>query len=151
MTTPLTASGTNIALPAAVAVFEAINSGDLSRIPDLVTDDFIDHGSPVPLPPGPEGYTRILTFVTQVLAIRYEVEDMFSTEDRIVVRATADGIAVAAVHGSQAAGKPYRMASLHVYRTEGDRLAEHWAVRDEYGVLVQTGVLSPPRPPIPAS
>ncbi len=32
------------------------------------------------------------------------------------------------------------MAALHVYRTEGDRLAEHWGVRDELGAMVQLGV-----------
>ncbi|PZS32523.1 MAG: hypothetical protein DLM58_09600 [Pseudonocardiales bacterium] len=150
MTTQLATARPNAALPAALAVFEAINAKDLSRIPDLVTGDFIDHGSPVPLPPGPDGYRRILTFVVDVLAIQYTIEDIFSTDDRIVVRAVADGVAVAAVHGQQAAGKPYRMNSLHVYRTEGERLAEHWAVRDEYAVMIQTGVLTPPALPIPA-
>lgn len=63
-------------------VFDAINSGDLSRLPECVTDDFVDHGSPFPLPPGPEG----------------------------------------------------------------DRLAEHWGVRDEMGALVRMGVLPAPTP-----
>jgi hypothetical protein len=53
------------------------------------------------------------------------------------------------VHGEAAAGKPYEMNTLHVYRTEGDRLAEHWGVRDELGVLVQLGVLPAPQLPIP--
>ena len=67
-----------------------------------------------------------------------------------MVRAVAHGRAVAAVHG-----KPPRaslqMDSVHIYRTEGDRLAEHWGVRDEFGVLVQVGVLAPPQVPMDAS
>ncbi len=51
---------TNPALPAAYAVFDSINTKDLRGIPDCVTDDFVDHGSPVPLPPGPDGYVQIL-------------------------------------------------------------------------------------------
>lgn len=39
------------------------------------------------------------------------------------------------------------MNTLHVYRTEGDKLAEHWGVRDEVGVLMQLGVLPPPQLP----
>ena len=97
-----------------------------------------------PLPAGPEGYRQILTFVTQVLAIRYDVLDEFATEDRIVVRARAHGIAVAPVHGEAFAGRPYAMDTLHVYRTAGDRLAEHWGVRDELGVLQQIGALPEP-------
>ena len=142
-----TATETNAAMPAARVVFEAINSHDLSRIPDAVTDDFIDHGSPFPLPPGPVGYTQILTFVTQVLSIRYEIEEIFSTPDRIVARAVAHGTSVAPVHGAAFAGRPYTMSTIHVFRTEGDRLAEHWGVRDELGVLWQIGAADPPRPP----
>ena len=76
----------NPALPNLHRLFQAINTGDLSVIPDAVTDDFVDHGSPVPLPPGPDGYAQILGFVTQVLDIEYEIQDLFCTEDRICVR-----------------------------------------------------------------
>jgi len=51
---------------------------------------------------------------------------------------------VAAVHGPAVAGLPYSMDTVHVYRTEGDRLAEHWGVRDELGALIQLGVLPTP-------
>ncbi len=142
------ASVGNAALPAARAVFDAINSKDLSCLDDAVTADFVDHGSPFPLPPGPDGYRQILTFVTRVLSVRYEVMDEFATEDRIVIRAVAHGVAVAPVHGAEFAGRPYAMPTVHIYRTEGDRLAEHWGVRDELGVLQQIGALPAPVPPV---
>ncbi len=144
---PPVTTANNLALPAARAVFDAINTKDLTRIPDLVTDDFVDHGSPFPLPPGPEGYTQILTFVTRVLDFEYEVVDLFSTPDRIVVRSIAHGHAVAPAHGAQFAGRPYSMTTIHIFRTEGDRLAEHWGVRDELGVLVQIGAMPAPTMP----
>lgn len=46
-----------------------------------MTDDFVDHGSPFPIPPGPEGYAQILGFVTSVLKIRYELEDLIPRAD----------------------------------------------------------------------
>ncbi len=137
----------NAALPAARAVFAAINSKDLSCLDTAVTDDFVDHGSPFPLPPGPEGYRQILTYVTQVLSIRYELMDEFATADRIVIRAVAHAKAAAAVHGEEFAGRPYSMTTVHIYRTEGDRLAEHWGVRDELGALQQIGAMPLPVPP----
>jgi ketosteroid isomerase-like protein len=141
---------TNAALPAVHRLFEAINTKDLRALPDLVTNDFVDHGSPVPLPPGPGGYAQILGFVCHVLDVAYEVRDLFSTDDRIVVRAVAHGTSVAAVHGEEFAGRPYAMDTLHVYRTDADRLAEHWGVRDELGVLVQIGARPAPQlPPVP--
>ncbi len=142
----------NAALPAALAVFEAINARDLTGLDALVTADFVDHGSPFPLPPGPEGYRQVLTFVTGVLQIHYTLEDVFCTEDRIALRATARGIGVDAVHGPGAAGREYAMTTAHIYRTEGNRLAEHWGVRDEIAARIQLGVLAAPTPvPAPAT
>lgn len=135
---------TNPAEHAALAVFESINSGDLSRLEELVTDDFVDHGSPFPLPPGPDGYRQVLTFVTQVLRISYTIEDVFSTDDRVVLRATAQGLGVEDVHGPGSAGRPYTMTTAHIYRTEARRLAEHWGVRDELGARMQLGTVPVP-------
>jgi ketosteroid isomerase-like protein len=138
----------NPAQAAALRVFDAINSGDLDCLDELVTEDFVDHGSPFPLPPGPAGYRQVLTFVTQVLRIRYDVEDVFSTDDRVVLRAVAHGVGVDAVHGDGAAGGRYSMTTAHIYRTEGDRLAEHWGVRDEYGARIQLGTITAPDPAV---
>ena len=139
----------NAASTAATRVFAAINSGDLSCLPECVTSDFVDHGSPFPLPPGPEGYAQILGFVHGVLRIRYELLDTIETDDRIVIRALAHGIRATEFHGPEAEGRPYTMQTIHVYRTEGDRLAEHWGVRDELGALIQMGVV--PAPTMPAN
>lgn len=133
-----------LALRRALAVFDAIGSGELDLLDEVVTPDFVDHGSPFPLPPGPAGYRRILGFVHHVLRIRYDVQDAFATGDRVVVRAVAHGVGVDAVHGPGAAGRGYAMDTLHLYRTEGDRLAEHWGVRDEFGARIQLGVLPAP-------
>lgn len=141
----------NLALPAAERVFDAINSGDLSCLPDCVTGDFVDHGSPFPIEPGPAGYARILGFVHAGLQIRYTIEEIIATEDRIVVRARAHGTGLADFHGPQAAGRPYDMQTLHIYRTEGGRLAEHWGVRDELGAMVRMGVIPAPTPPTAVS
>lgn len=135
------------ALSRARAVFDAINSGDFSCLEDAVTSDFIDHGSPIPLPPGPDGYRQILTVVHHILGIRYSVEDAFSTDERVVVRAIARGIGIDVVHGPGAAGKTYAMTTAHIYRVENDRLAEHWGVRDELGARVQLGTARAPELP----
>ena len=139
----------NVAELTARAVFDAINNRDLERIPELVTDDFVDHGAPPGLvPPGPKGYMAVLGFVTNVLGIRYEVHDVVASGDLIAVRATGHGIHASDHLGFPATGKPYAMESMHLYRTEGDRLSEHWGVRDELGALYQVGALTPP--PLPS-
>src|SRR6185437_13144414 len=43
-----------------LALFDAVQHGELERIDDLVSADFVDHGAPPGMiPPGPEGYRTI--------------------------------------------------------------------------------------------
>jgi len=132
---------------AANGIFDAWEAGDFARIRDLVTPDFVDHGAPPGVPPGPDGYIAVLTWVREVLQVRYEVHDIVAEGDKVAIRATAHGVHATDNLGVPATGKPYAMPTMHLYRAEGDRLAEHWGVRDEYDVLVQTGVLPPPSLP----
>jgi predicted ester cyclase len=89
----------NTAERLARATLDSLNDRDVERIRDLVTDDFVDHGSPVKLPPGPDAYIAILTFVTEVLQIRYELEDVVASGDMVAVRAVAHGINAVAPQG----------------------------------------------------
>lgn len=132
---------------AALAVLEVIETGDHERVRDLVTSDFVDHGAPPGLPPGPDGYIGVLRFLTQALQLRYEVHDVVADGDRVAIRATAYGVHNTDHLGVPATGKPYAMPTMHLYRAEGDRLAEHWGVRDEHSVLVQVGALPAPQMP----
>jgi predicted ester cyclase len=134
----------NPALPAALRVFDGINSGDFEGLEAMVTDDFVDHGSPFPVAPGPEGYLEVLRWVHGSLRLTYELHDVIETEGRIIVRATGSGVGAFELHGPLAAGRPFAMATIHIYRTEGDRLAEHWGVRDDLGAMIQMGAVPAP-------
>jgi predicted ester cyclase len=121
-----------------------MNTRRLERIRDLVTDDFVDHGSPVPLPPGPDGYLAILTFVTSVLQVRYDVDDVICDGDTVAIRATAHGVNAVSPPGIEVTGKPFAMKTAHFFTARDGRLCEHWGIRDELDVLFQVGALAPP-------
>jgi predicted ester cyclase len=125
-------------------LMDALNAGQLEKIRDFVSDDFVDHGSPVPLPPGPDGYIAILTFVTNVLQVRYEVHDIVSAGDMVAIRATAHGVNKVSPRGIEPTGRPYAMKAAHFFRSRDGRLSEHWGIRDELDVLYQVGALTPP-------
>lgn len=128
----------------AAQVMDALNTRQLNRLHDLVTDDFVDHGSPVPLPPGPEGYIAILTFVTEVLGVRYEIHDVVESGDTVAIRATAHGVNAVSPEGVMVTGRPFAMKTAHFFRSRGGRLCEHWGIRDELDVLYQVSALTPP-------
>jgi len=62
----------------------------------------------------------------------------------VAIRATAYGKHNSDHLGVPKTGKSFAMETMHLFRAEGDRLAEHWGVRDEFSVLVQVGALTPP-------
>jgi predicted ester cyclase len=132
----------------AIAVIDAMNSRQLEMIRDLVTDDFVDHGSPIPLPPGPDGYISILTFVTTVLQVRYQVDDIVSAGDTVAIRAVAHGVNNVAPQGIEPTGRPFAMKTAHFFRSRDGKLCEHWGIRDELDVLYQVGALAPPAIPV---
>ena len=133
---------------AARAVLDALNDRQPERVRELVTADFVDHGAPPGLvPPGPDGYLAVLRFLIDVLQLRYEIHDVVAEGDKVAIRATAYGVHNTDHLGVPATGRPYAMPTMHLYRGEGDRLAEHWGVRDELTVLQQVGAIPTPPPP----
>lgn len=132
---------------AALASLAALNSRDLERIRDLVTADFVDHGLPPGVvPAGPDGYIATLGWVTGTLGITYEVHRLVADGDFVAVHATAHGVHASDHLGVPATGREFHMPTMHLYRAEGGRLAEHWGIRDEWSVLVQVGALAPRMP-----
>ena len=130
------------------ALLDALNDRAFDRIHDLVTPDFVDHGAPPgTVPPGPDGYVATLRFLADVLQLRYEVHEVVADGDTVAIRATAHGVHATDHLGVPATGKPYAMQTAHFYRAEGERIAEHWGIRDELGVLVQVGAVPPPALP----
>lgn len=121
------------------AVFDIFTSRDYERVRDLVTPDFVDHGAPPGVPPGPEGYMEVLRYICEVLQLEHEAHEMVASGDLVAVRTVTRGVHTTHQLGVPPTGKPYVMEAMHFYRAEGDRLAEHWGVRDEFGVLVQIG------------
>jgi predicted ester cyclase len=39
-------------------------------------------------------------------------------------------------------GKRFSVEHIHIYRIADSRLAEHWVVRDDFGMMLQTGAIS---------
>lgn len=120
-----------------------LHNHDFSQLRDLLTPGFTDHSAPPGTPPGPDGYVQVMRYVTETLGITYHVDDIVSAGDQVVVRATAHGVHNASAFGFPATGRPYAMPTMHWYRAEDDRLAEHWGVLDQLGMLAQVGALPP--------
>lgn len=127
-----------------IACFE---SGEIDRIGELVTEDFVDHGAPPWMPTGRAAYVGTMRWLKDVLRIRYEVAQVISQGDWVAARAIVHGVSTSDHLGFPPTGRPFAMETMHLYRARDGLLAEHWGVRDELGALWQTGALPAPSPP----
>ena len=75
--------------------------------------------------------------------LSYEVLDAFADGDRVAIRLATRGTHTGEFMGKPATGRKFDIESIHIYRIEDGRMAEHWAKRDDLGLAQQIGVFGP--------
>ncbi|MFG2036588.1 ester cyclase [Dactylosporangium sp. NPDC048998] len=123
---------------------DMFETGDVSKADLIVTADFVDHAAPPgPAARGPQQLAAVIGYLHGALAdIGYTVEDLISEGDRFAYRSTLSATQVGTLFGFPPTGLRFTMQQLHMVRFDGDRIAEHWACRDDFGALRQLGHLS---------
>jgi steroid delta-isomerase-like uncharacterized protein len=120
---------------------EVFNEGRVELIPEVTTENFVEHET---IPGGPEGREAVTWFVSSfrgaVPDLRAEVEDLIAEGDRLAVRSTWSGTHQGDLFGMPATGKRFTMNVIDIVRFEGDRVAEHWGVSDVAGMMQQVGL-----------
>jgi predicted ester cyclase len=71
-----------------------------------------------------------------------EIDDAFQRGDKVTLRCTFRGTNTREWMGHTPTGKSFAVDHIHVFRLEGDRIAEHWGTRDGLGMLQQLGHLN---------
>src|SRR5262245_26359220 len=80
--------------------YEDMNNGrKLELAPELFTDDHVMHDPQVSTAAGPQGMADTVKVYQDGVEGHWAIEEMFSTDDRVVVRWTGSGTHVAEVNG----------------------------------------------------
>jgi steroid delta-isomerase-like uncharacterized protein len=122
--------------------YEEMNNGrknDLAA--DLFTADHRFHDPQVTAADGPQGVADAVSVYQEGVDGHWEIEDIFSSGDRVAVRWIGSGTHVGEVNGIPATGKPIRVDALTIHRLAGGKIAETWEVWDTLGFLQQLGVV----------
>jgi steroid delta-isomerase-like uncharacterized protein len=137
----------------------AQNHGDMEGVLACFAPDVVNHGSrleDVPLPASVPSGREGLRFVFESLQTafpdrRMEITDLIGEGDRVVCRMTVSGthqgVPAAPVEGGPRlqritpSGRSYRVQHIHIFRVANGKFAEHWATRDDLGLLDQLGGL----------
>ncbi|MFN8518650.1 MAG: ester cyclase [Chloroflexota bacterium] len=121
---------------------EGFSRGDLDVCDALVAADGVEHQRG--LAAGPAGTKEaIATLHRWFDDFRLEVEDVIAEGDRVWVRSTASGTNTGSVLGRPPTGRTFRITVFDAVRVVDGRIAEHWGVPDQLGLLVQLGIFAP--------
>jgi ketosteroid isomerase-like protein len=94
----------------------------------------------------------------------YQIDDIIAERDQVVCRMTVSGKfggspprpslplppSWVGVEGTElvpasAVGKPYSVKHVHIFRIGDGQITDHWAARDDLGLLLQLGAIAPPK------
>jgi steroid delta-isomerase-like uncharacterized protein len=122
--------------------YEEMNNGRKNELAvELFTTDHKMHDPQVPTTDGPDGMAgAVSTYQTGVNG-HWEINDIFSAGDKVVVRWTGTGEHVAELNGIPPTGKKIDVSAICIHRMHDGKIAETWEVWDTLGFLQQLGVV----------
>jgi predicted ester cyclase len=71
----------------------------------------------------------------------FDIEDAAADGDKVAVRGTCSATHKGELWGIPPTGERFVVQQSHWFRLSGGKVAEHWAVRDDLGLLKQLGAL----------
>lgn len=115
--------------------------GDLSVIDELVAEDMVNHAAG---PQGREGWKQILATIERDLgATTLEHHHFVGEGDLVAHHMTMHGRHQAStmplLEGVAPTGAPVAWTYMHLWRVADGQIVEHWACRDDVGLLRQVG------------
>ena len=122
--------------------YEEMNNDRKNELaPELYTADHKMHDPQVPTPDGPAGVAAAISTYQTGVNGHWEINDIFSSGDRVVVRWTGTGEHVADLNGIPPTGKKVDVSAISIHHMRDGKIAETWQVWDTLGFLQQLGVI----------
>ena len=127
---------------------EAIWTADLDApaaagvVEQLVHPDFYNHEAAADRPGGPDGFRETARRLRRAFAeLRIEPLDVIAEAEKVVIRARVSGRDVGPFAGVPVTGREVSVEHTHIVRILDGKVVEHWANRDDAGMLRQLGLL----------
>ncbi|SIR10945.1 conserved hypothetical protein, steroid delta-isomerase-related [Haladaptatus litoreus] len=123
---------------------EVWSGGDLGVIDDLVAEDVVYH-TPMMDMDGRDEYREMAEEVRKVFTdLEMNVEDVISSDDKVVVRYTTRGTHSGEMMGIEPTDEEIEMTGILIDRIEDGKIRERYDNADELGMFVQLGVVELP-------
>jgi predicted ester cyclase len=117
---------------------EIFPAADEAGLAELISDQFVNHEAPPGTPPGLGSvafYMRLLAaaFADQ----KWTVHQALADGDTVALFCTHSGRHVGDYFGIAPTGRSFSYRQMHLIRFAGGKGVEHWAVRDDAGLMRQ--------------
>jgi predicted ester cyclase len=130
---------------------EVFAQGRTEVIDEVLAPDFTDHGTVPPgFPPGPDGVKTFVAVVRNAFPdLTITIDHAIAEGDFVALHITASATMKGEFAGMPPSGKHATWEAVHISRFENGKVAEHWVVQDQLGMLQQLGFV-PTSPAEPA-
>ena len=133
-------SRTNVA--AQQAFGEAVNTGDLAALDDLVSPTCVDHDPAPGQAAGAAGFQAMFGDMrTAFPDLAVAVETLVADGDKVAFAYTLTGTQQGPFQGHAPTGKPVSVRGVQISRFEDGKLVERWGSSDELGIMKQLGLV----------
>lgn len=125
-----------------LSFYDAINSGDLDRFDDVISDDFIEHEEFPGLPTrGPESVKeQLAVFKTAFPDLQMKADDVLADGDRVVVRGTMTGTHRGEFMGAPPTNNNVSVQFIDIIEVHDGKATEHWGITDGAALMQQLGL-----------
>jgi steroid delta-isomerase-like uncharacterized protein len=123
---------------------ETLDEGNVNKLRELLSPDFVSHFAGMPKPLNREQYIQVNTMAKAAFSdLKRTVEDMIAEGDKVAVRITARGTHTGAFQGIAATGKQTEITGIAIRRIAEGKIVEEWVINDQLGLMQQLGVIRP--------
>src|SRR5215470_5685239 len=118
-------------------LFRRVVARDFAVIDELMAEDMVNHAAggadDLRGPQGREGWKQILATLTNDLGV-----------DHMTLHGRHRDSTMGLLAGTEVTGVPVQWTYIHIWRVVDGMVVEHWACRDDVGLLRQVGAWPPP-------
>ena len=125
-------------------IHEGVVGGNLGVIDELCSSDCVNHAAVPAARDGTEGLKRVVGFSRAAQPDqRWTNELMVAEGDMVVIHGIREATWQAESFRGVATptGKHVAVELVHIFRLANGKIVEHWAVRDDLGLMQQLGVI----------
>lgn len=125
-------------------LFDAINTNELDRLPDVVSADVVDHNAVIFMQPdGPGGVEEgVRMLLVGFPDLHLAVEELIAEGDRVVARFTMSGTNTGDYRGlPEPTDRYFENEAIAILRLSDGKVTEIHGTADRLSMLVQLGIL----------